>query len=66
MIVMLLITIRNIVAAVQPMDIYLTLAFEVVVLENPRSVIPKNIRTATERGSKITSAKKLNPKYPVI
>jgi hypothetical protein len=45
---------------------FITLALEVVALLNPRSVIPNSINTATERGSKTPSAKKLNPKYPVI
>jgi hypothetical protein len=52
--------IRKKVAAVQPNDICITLALEVVVLLNPRSAIPNNINTATERGSKTSSAKKLN------
>lgn len=60
---------RNTVAPLQPIDMVLVLVFEVVVLGvvvvNPRSVIPKNTNTATERGSK-TPAKKLYPKYPVI
>jgi hypothetical protein len=65
-IVILLTMRRKKVAAVQPNDMFITLALEVVALLNPRSVIPNSINTATERGSKTPSAKKLNPKYPVI
>jgi hypothetical protein len=57
---------RKKVAAVQPNEMFITLALEVVALLNPRSVIPNSTNTATERGSKTPSAKKLNPKYPVI
>jgi len=49
---MLLLIIRNIVAPFQAIDMFLVLAFEVVVLSvvvNSRSIIPKNIDTARDR-----------------
>ena len=65
MIVILLIMNRTDVAGVQATARLLILIFDVLLLY-PEQVIPKKINTATEIGSKTPSAKKLNPRKPVI
>lgn len=64
MIVILLIMNRTEVAGVQATARLLIFIFDVLL--NPEKVIPKKINTATESGSKTPSAKKLNPRKPVI
>jgi hypothetical protein len=56
---------RTDVAGVQAAARLLIFIFDVLLL-NPEKAIPKKINTATEIGSKTPSAKKLNPRKPVI
>lgn len=63
-IVILLTVIRNKVAGLHAIAKFLVLIFDVLL--NPEKVTPKSINTATESGSKTPSAKKLNPRKPVI
>lgn len=64
MIVILLAMKRNKVAGLQATAKFLILILDVLL--TPEKVTPKSINTATESGSKTPSAKKLNPRKPVI